>query len=166
MKMTVKELVEKVMSLRGTTIISFEAVTDARLKKTGNTIPLPCFKRSKVNGMIGYNYENSVNNQREREGSERDFEAEPRSWGVRIHPCVVEHKGNYYLTVKVERSLETPRFVDAEGCERSLVEVKPFLPSKGESRQGVDREVIHREYAVENLVNLRMGGFDIEIVKE
>lgn len=163
-QMTPDELVEHVKNLKGTTAISFDAVTDARLKKTGNPIPLPCAKWSKVNGMIGYNYENSVNNQREREGSERDFDAAPRQWGTRIHPCVVEHKGNFYLTVKIERVLEQPRYFDANGKEREIMEVKPFLPSKGATRQGVEKEVIHREYGIENIRNLRMGGKRIEII--
>jgi hypothetical protein len=164
MFLTPDQFVAKLMGQKGATPVSFQSVTDARLRKTGNPLPMPVLKISEVNGFIGYNYETSVNNQRVREGGERDFEAEDRKWGTRIHPCVVEHKGEFYITVKVERSIAPPRYFDAEGSERETVEVKPFLPPKGETRQEVEKEVIHREYKVTSIRNIRWGGHRIEIV--
>lgn len=162
--LTPEQFVKAIMEQKGATAVSFQSVTDARLKKTGNPLNLPVLKVSEVNGMIGYNYENSVNNQKEREGQERDFDAAPRQWGNRIHPCVVEHKGEFYITVKVERTLAAPRYIDDLGTELDAVEVKPFLPSKGASRQGVDKEVIHREYKVTSIRNIRWNGKRVEII--
>lgn len=159
-----RQFVDAIMGQKGATPVSFTSVTEPKLKKRGNPFAMPVAKVSEVNGMIGYNYENSVNNQSEREGGERDFTAEPRSWGTRIHPCVVEHGGEYYLTVKVERALTSPLYFDAKGNELSSEDVKPFLPSRGKSRQGVEKEVIHREYKISNIRNIRWNGARVELI--
>lgn len=162
--LTPQQFVDAIMGQKGATAASFQSVTDARLKKTGNPFNMPVIKVSEVNGMIGYNYENSVRNQSEREGGERDFVAEQRKWGRRIHPCVVEHKGEFYITVKIERNLTAPRYIDDMGTELDSVEVKPYLPAKGKSRQNVEKEVIHREYKVTSIRNIRWNGKRVEII--
>lgn len=160
--MSVEEFLSCITDLRGVTPISFCAKTDARLRKTGNPLNLPVFKKSVVNGMVGYNYENSVNRQRLREDGVPDFEAESRKWGVRIHPSIVEHKGKYYLTVKVQKVLEDPTYFDANGNELPKASVAPFLaPISSNPRQELANEVIHREYSVDNLVDIRIDGKDI-----
>ena len=121
-------------------------------------------KRSRVNGVLGYNYENSVNNQREREGKDSDFQQEERRWGVRLDRVWVSHKGELYFTVKVERSLEEPRYFTESGVELSRDEVKPYLPKKSKSsRQGTDKEIIHREYKLSSLRGITMNRQTFEI---
>ena len=78
------------------TIVTVLTTTKTKLNKgTGrNQPPAHAFydkteKHAKVNGMINWTYENSVNNQRarEHEGDIADlehFEALPRKWGVRV----------------------------------------------------------------------------------
>lgn len=162
--LTPQQFVNALMEQKGTTAVSFQATTDAKLKKTGNLFAMPVIKVSEVNGMIGYDYENSVNNQKEREGQEREFQVAKRSWGERIHPCVVTHKGQFYITVKIQRVLSSPLYIDFSGKELESIEVKPFLPAKSKSRQGVENEVIHREYKVESIRNIRWKGKVIQII--
>ena len=147
---------------RGTSIVSFTCITDPRLKKTGLPEHLKnALKVSEVNGMIGYDYENSVNNQRNREqGDEaKKFEAQGRSWGVRLNRVFVVNKGGLYVTIKIERTLSKPRFFDGKGNEVSKEEIAAFLPSpRKDQTQGVEKEIIHREYKLLSIQEIRMGG--------
>lgn len=148
---------------RGTSIITFTSVTDAKLKKRG--CPYQNVKKhSRVNAMVGYDYENSVNLQRGREGAETDFQAKPRQWGERISPLFVEHKGNLYLTVKVQRAVEKPRYFGSDGVEIDLGDLAPWLPSRRPTGQGLESEVIHREYSLANIKSITLGGEKIQIV--
>ena len=116
-----------------------------------------------VNGMINWNYANSVNNQRKREGNEEEFEALPRTWGVRRpNSPLVDHvkdgEEKVYLEVKVERSLDHC-YVDLNGNEISPELVKPFLPERRESaRQETEKEIILRDYEVKRILQIRMNG--------
>lgn len=160
------ELMNIILERKGTTIISFTSITEPKLKKT---CPFQGVrKHSYVNGMIGYNYQNSVNLQREREGKESDFQAEARAWGERLtidgKPTpFVEHKGNHYLTVKVERAVQKPRYFDASGNEIPASELEPYFYAQGQSRQELDKEVIPRDYKLESLVAIRLGGVRYEL---
>jgi len=150
---------------RGTMIVSFDATTDARLRKTGNPLKMPVVKVTRINGMIGYDYENSVNNQRNREDGERDFVAEPRRWGVRKNRAFVVNKGKFYLTVKCERVLEAPEYFDAKGNLIEKDQVAPFLPKRKEgARQGVEKKVIHRDYALTSIDSITMNKQDYIIL--
>lgn len=139
----------------GTQIVTITTQTEHKLKKswTGGTV----FKISQVNGMIGYNYENSVNNQLEREGKERDFQAESRPWGTRISPNFVEHKGNHYLTIKVEKTTP-PVYLDKDGNEidRETLRAHEYAKSRS-SRQGTENAVIHREYKLDSILSINMN---------
>ena len=156
---------------RGTVIVSFHSTTDARLKKTGNPFG-DCTKQSHVNGILGYIYENSVNNQREREakanGTEAEkFVAQPRKWGVRLNRAFVLHNGHLYITVKVERSLEPPRYFDEKGNELSKEQVEPFLPKQYKSTtQDLEKEVITRDYGMNSFDSIKVNGIDYLILHE
>ena len=148
---------------RGAVICTIETVTDARLKKTGNTLG-PVFKRSIVNVVLNFRYEGAVNRQREREGIATDFEASPRTWGERISGTpFVQYKGKLYVEAKVQRSL-SHAYELADGSPISAEDVRPFLPaSRSEGRQGVEREIILRDYSIDSIVGLTIDGerFDV-----
>lgn len=126
-------------------------------------------KLSRVNGMVNWNYANAVNKQREREGLDADFVPNARKWGSRVKKTpFIEHtnkQGEYkrYLEMKVERSLGTDYFVD--GLPARSEDVTPSLKSRGESRQGVDKEVIVRDYALENILTITCGGTKYDLVR-
>jgi len=147
---------------RGTSIVSFTCITDPRLKKTGLSDRLKkTVKVSKVNGIIGYDYENSVNNRRKKEQGEdaEKFKTQGRSWGTRLNRVFVVNKGGLYVTIKIERTLADPRFFDGKGNEVQKDEIAAFLPAKRKATtQGVEKDVIHRDYKLLSIQEIRMGG--------
>lgn len=166
-EITPMQLVEMLLLVKGAQPISFWSVTDARLNKRGNPHPMPVKKLSHVNGFVGFDYESVVNRQRVREDKEGDFESEERSWGTKLTNYLVEHKGTYYLAVKVERSLHPARYFDAEGNELTKEQVSPFFGARKDlGRQGVEKEVIYRNYTVGNIRHIRMNGVNYNIIPE
>lgn len=150
--------------IKGATFATIVASTDPKLKKTGNTLG-PVRKVSRVNVCLGFQYENAVNRQRLREGSEPDFEADTRQWGKKISPMFVEHLGKIYLETKVEKTLGHS-FHDADGKEIDSKLVEPFLPARSKSTtQETEKEILVRDYALESIVSLSVRGEDYVIVK-
>lgn len=156
--LTTNTLVELLATVKGATFATIITETDARLKKTGNPFG-PVRKVSRVNVTLGFQYEAAVNRQREREGSEANFESAPRQWGERLPgSMLVEHKGKLYLETKVERSLSHV-FMDAGGRVLSDAEVAPFLPARsGSERQETAKEILVRDYSLDSIRSLSMKG--------
>lgn len=159
--MTKEELAEFLKEIKGTTFCTIETETEPKLKG-GKKCPYAGVKKiSKVNGAIGFIYENAVNNQRVREGSEADFESEPRAWGHRISGTpLVEHKGKFYIEVKVEKT-EKPLYI-LNGNFISNEDIKPYLPETT-SRQELDKEVILRDYSLDNIKMIKIKGQQFQI---
>jgi hypothetical protein len=163
------ELVENLLQVRGAKFTTIVSETDPRLKKTDN----PYYgtkKIARVNGCINWIYQNAVNNQRMREGQPSDsdgtvefFTPEPRRWGSRIHGTpLVEHKGHYYLELKVQRSLGYEYRLGAEVIDPS--EIEPFIPKKTEgARQKLAKPVILRDYSIISIRQITMDGIVYEI---
>lgn len=164
MKVITKDkLIAVLGSVKGATFATLVTKTDPRLKKTGNTLGT-VHKVSRVNVTLGFQYENAVNRQRTREGNENEFHAEPRAWGVKISPMFVAHEGKTYLETKVERSLGHS-FQDADGKEIPAEKVEPFLPTRSKSaRQETEKEVRVRDYNLESIVGLTIGGEEYIVV--
>lgn len=116
-------------------------------------------KVSRVNVALGFHYSNSVANQEKREGLAGTFEAQPRKWGVRVAGTpIVTHKGKTYLEAKVERSIGHGYLVN--GRRMAKAKVSPFLrPSTKPSTQAhIEKMVILRDYSLDNILRVRMGG--------
>lgn len=165
-EVTAEELKGLLLSRKGANFVSFESETDARLRKTGNPFG-EVRKTSKVNGVINWEYAGAVNRQREREGRPVGddgevelFEPKPRKWGTRIKGTpFVENNGKLYVEVKVERTLAAPTYRDADGHELTAEQVAPFMPKrKKSSRQGVDKEVVLRDYSLGNIRRIKVNG--------
>jgi hypothetical protein len=160
-----------VLNIRGCRPVSFVAETIPELRSgnpfggTQRTHRLR--KMSRVSGMIGFSYENAVNNQRGREetpidpitGEVETFVAEARKWGVRrAGTPFVDHKGATYLEVKVERSLHCEYRLD-DGTPVDAAIVAAWLPEKKEgTRQMVEKPVILRDYTLDNLREVTING--------
>jgi hypothetical protein len=153
-------LIEKIKSISGTTMASIvvETIPDIKNPKTsGMTDRLR--KRSYVSITLGFNYSNSVNRQRTKEGVEPDFEALPRKWGTRIpKTSLVEHKGELYLETKINRVIDTKYILD--GQEVQYGDIEQYLRAKPQSsgRQGVNNEIILRDYKLSSIVAITMFG--------
>lgn len=159
-RMTHSQFVEFIHTgKKGATFATFKATTDPGLKKTGNPYS-GVIKVSVVNGCIGFDYENSVNNAQERAGELRDFVAQERKWGKRISRAFVEHKGAFYLTVKVEKSVEPARYFDGNGVEIAKEALEPFM------RPLDPTTVIYRDYKLDSIDRIRINGHDILIMHD
>lgn len=165
--MTKSEFKELIDQKKGSEFIALDIETEPRMRKTGNPF-MGCTKSSTVSGIIGWDYETSVNNQLEREGKDRVFEARGRSWGVRVDPHWVENRGNYYLTVQVQAATE-PAFV--LNGERIVSEkIEPFLYDRPEipasqADAGVEEKAVkYMDVKLENVKAARIRGEEIRIV--
>lgn len=161
-------------TLRGSVICTIVSKTIPDMRKTGNPYIDQIYKLSIINGVINWSYQGAVNKQRLKESQPLDgeglveyFEPAPRQWGTRIpHTPLVEHKGRKYLEVKVENSRSEVRWIlDDSTIDISLLE--PFLrqPSKS-NRQQIEKEVILRDYALENIIGVQLKGVFYTISSE
>lgn len=164
MKILREQLVEMLTAEKGAKIVTLYTKVSPKMKKRGNPY-LGLLKKSKINGVVNFNYENSVNRQRVREESEADFKAEIRKWGTKIPgTCIVEHNGKYYLEVKVENVYDTKYIVGNQEIEKE--KVKPYLyDSSGNPRQDLDKEVILRDYSLDSIEAIKYGGKLYDVVE-
>lgn len=156
------QLASILRNVKGATPITISAFVDARARKTGNPFT-EVRKLSQVNGFTGADYEASVNRQQAREGSVPAFEARERSWGERIAPALVENKGKLFLPIQ-PRSTKKPIYFGRNKMG-VLMQIRKdviasFLPAERSSAeaQGVEKEVVYRNYALENIVQISIGG--------
>jgi hypothetical protein len=157
--LTKQEALNTLMNVKGTTFMSIETTTIPKLKAKN---PFKDLKKvSLISGAIGFNYENSVNNQREREGLENNFESKPRAWGHRIdNTPVVEHKGKHYLEVKVQSSKS--EYFDGD-LRIDVDKIKPWMYSNS-SRQELNKEVIVRDYSLDSIFRMNLNKKEYRIV--
>jgi hypothetical protein len=164
MKIKYRDLVELLKSQKGAKPVTICAQTIPNMRKKDNPYK-DVIKISRVNGIIGCVYTNAVNRQRIREDSDPDFEAEPRKWGQRIIGTpLVEHKGKYYLELKVEKSLghEYELYNERIPFEKikEFLRLPPDMP-----KQGLDKEVILRDYDLANITSITINDQYYEIIK-
>lgn len=178
--MTYAELTEKLMDRKGCFFTSFITQTRPKLLKKkkekvidaeGNiveVISLNTFgdveKVAHINVGCGKIYENSVNNQRQREDKPTDFVSEPLPWGQWVKrddgsvTTLIEHKGKLYVRLEVQKSVQR-QYQDANGNVLETKAVEKFLPDRDEGkRQEVDSPVIVRAYALENIKQIIADG--------
>ena len=150
------DFVSMLYSVRGATMVSFIASTEPNLK-AGN--PFPGLRKiTKIGGVLNFNYQNAVNRQREREGIVADFVAEPRKWGQRVEGTpIVTHNGKFYVEAKIERS-EIMGYIMPDLSMVDEHEVLNWLPNRHSGRQAVEKTIILRDFAVENLRSMRIKG--------
>lgn len=157
--LTKSELLNLLNTIKGATFISMETNIVPKLKANNPFIGIK--KVSKVSGVIGFNYSNSVNNQRAKEGVEPDFKPEARKWGERIsNTPLVKHKDKFYLELKVQNS-NSDYFLD--GKRVNPEEIKPWYYNKS-SRQELDNEVILRDYSLDNIKRIKINKEEYSVV--
>ena len=159
-KITSIELLNLLTVRKGAYPVAFIAHTEPKMRKTGNPYVGNVVKVSRINATINHNYENSVNRQQLREGSDGDFQAEKRTWGVRIAGTpIVEHKGEHYLSCKINGVIDRS-FQTLDGTPVAESELAPFLVERADNaaRQGVEREVIVADYKIGGIKQISMNG--------
>jgi hypothetical protein len=170
-------------NLKGAVVLGLDFTTIPKdLHKTGNPFwdkpkkKWNIVKQTHLTAIVDFNYENAVNGRLKKEGKESDFEAMPRSWGVRMAgtPYMVEHTnkdGIYrrYLSIcccgypKSKYFAVSPNFREVPKSE-----IEAFIPPEPEGRQGLDKTVIYRDVACDSINEISyLGVFEVrDIVRE
>ena len=157
---TVPQLAEILAKQNAATFVTFTALTEPEMRKTGNPYAGKVRKLSRVNGVIG-DYESAVNRQLAREGNAQlHFTAQPRKWGVHVSRALVEHKGGFYLS---SRPLHSRPFwllltdIGLMPVAKAMFDqwVPPYRPP---TNQGTEKAIEPRDYALDNIASLSMNG--------
>lgn len=162
------QLVEALRAQTGAaSFCSIIACTIPPMNKTNNPYHGRCRKIARVNGIINWRYENAVNNQRVREEKAADFEALPRSWGTRLQgEPFVQHNEKLYIELKVSASVEH-YYETHDGLRLDTATVESYLRERRpQTRQGLEREVILRDYALDSIRELHAYGNEYVIVED
>lgn len=169
-KITRSQLIEMLLNWNfGAQPASIQYVTEPKLNKEGKARFGNIIKIANVGGMIGYNYENSVNNELEREGKEREFLSKPlwNGKGKRLSLALSKHieNGKYYMTYKAQQTFKSFYFDSALNFIPYAI-LKPFFPDSKPKNQGVDegKEIHHREISIENIKRIKFKKVTYEIV--
>lgn len=164
---TVPELKEILLNRKGATPIAFSAITDTKAKKTGNPYAA-VLKFSAVQAMTGINYENNVNNQLAREGKEADFVAQERTWGENVNGSLVVKGDKSYLVARVLRAKKPVFIVKGRDGKLSTIAkaaIAHLLPAERKAEnQGTDKEVVYRNYSLENIRSISIDGKKYQLV--
>ncbi len=157
---------EVLRNIKGNGFAHIITRTVPAMRKTNNPHHGNVFKIADVQIQAGFHYINSVNNQLTREGKTPDAEAKPRKWGQRIKGTpLVEHTnkaGEYkqYLEAKCEK-VNSVKYVDGEGNEIAKADLAQWLqerPAKSSTQANVEQEVILRDYSLESIQFIAIGG--------
>jgi len=151
--------------------ISFTAITTPDMRRTGNKYADTARKVTIGRGEICWRYSSAVNRQRARENSDRPkraltrFVAQARKWGSRLKgtPLVsytspTDKTRLLYLEIKVEA--RTEHYFDSKTRKRiPATKINPFLKSaSAQPQQGVNREIVLRDYRLDHLAELTLNG--------
>ena len=105
-KVTLEQLVKQLMQLVAPTPATFLAVTEVKMNKKDkdkneNPYHGKVFKEQVSNVFINFNYQNSVNRARLKEGKDADFVPQYRAWGQKVPGTpLVLHENKYYLEAR------------------------------------------------------------------
>ena len=160
------KLAELLASIVTAQPITITALVNAKCRKTGNPFA-EVKKLSKVNGFTAANYQASVNRQLGRENKPESFEAKDRQWGERVAPCLVINGPKRYLVIHVQYAKQPIYFGKLASGQWRIVSketIQAFLPShKPSASQGTDKEIVYRNYALENIRHVSMLGQTFKI---
>jgi hypothetical protein len=164
--MKLKDFQKALIERKGAKIVSIITITLAELTKEGKEKYGRVWKISHVNGIVNFNYENSVNKQREKEGLEADFVSAPRKWGTKMegipfvsHVRKSDGAHELYLEIKVEHVIDTA-YRTENGDMLQAIEIWPFIRKSKATleHQKISKEIIIRTYNVKNIVSMTFDG--------
>ena len=173
---TTRELRDLLAAVKGAQPATIVTETEPKMRKTGNPYVGRITKISTANVFINFVYANAVNNQQLREGKEANFVPAPRTWGERIPgtPLIGHAKNGIYREYLECRFLDSGaavRYVLDKGGrgERAIEkdEFGEFVPERASSaeHQGVEKEIIIRDYDLGTIVLCRMRGNEYTVIR-
>ena len=167
-KITLSELEIMLANWKGASPASVSYITEPSLNKQGKEKFGQVTKIANSNIFLGVNYQNSVNNQREREAMEKDFIAKPlwNGKGQKLSSALVNHidNGTKYMAYMPIRSLKAFYF-DAALNILSVDLLKPFFPERKNESQGTEKIVAYNVVKLANIRKLKVNKITYEIIK-
>lgn len=174
MKNTIKiskaQLVSMLMNWEhGAQPAAVQYITSPKLNKEGKARFGDVTRIANIGIMLGYNYTNSVNNQRERENELRDFMSKPlwNGKGKRLSSALSTHieKETFYMSYKAQQTFKSFHFDSALNFIPVAL-LKPFFPEKKNYSQGTEKAIYHREISIDNIRRLKFKKTTYELIPE
>ena len=165
-RITRNELILRLARIAGATFATLKTETEVKMNKTNNPYYGRVTKTGEMNVTLNFIYANSVNNQRTKEGNDEVFVPHQRKWGVRIEKTpFVEHNGKMYLEAKCNAAAKNVQYF-LDGILIDKAQIEAFLPvvKSGAEHQGVEKEIIVRDFAMESIRGINFGGNQFQIV--
>jgi len=158
----VKELFTTLYNQRSATFVGLLTEVTVPMRKTGNPFLDRVTKRQYHSCQISFDYSNSVNNRRDKEGNEPDFIPSFRKWGLHVtgSPLIIHTKKGettptFYLETRVLNSRPADYYLDKVKVinQATLADILSFCPEKHSNaeHQGVEREVIVRDFLLNSI---------------
>lgn len=155
--LTKNELIKVLSELKGPQLVTIETRTIPKLR-SGNPFN-NLVKVSTVTGVIGFNYENSVNVRRVIENKSPDFKSLSRAWGRKSNN-IINHGSKKYLELRVEKSQSD--FFDGE-TRISLDKISQWQYNH-RTRQRLNKPVIIRDYSLDNVFRIKINNIEYRVV--
>jgi hypothetical protein len=168
-KITRAELIQLLLTWnKGTQPASIQYVTTPKLNKEGRLKFGDVTKIAAIGGLLGYDYERSVNAQLIREHKTPDFKVKPlwNGKGIHVNTVLIQHieTQKYYISYKYQQTFKSYHF-DTNMNYLQHAHVKPYFPiSDTGSYQGLNEAVYNRTIAIENVRKIKMLGRTYEVV--
>ena len=159
LSLTLPQLRKRLQRVSQSMPIGMTSVTTPQMRKKNNPFFGHVAKITRSNGWINWRYAKAVNRQRIREHRPANFRALHRTWGEKMQNTpLIRHNELLYLDVKVQQ--RHAMYVDLRTLtEIPWPQIKPFVrPPQKSTRQRLERDVILRDYHVENIAELRISG--------
>lgn len=164
----VSSLMTMVMNIIGCVFAHITTETNVKIPKKYGINGVVTKVVSKI-VQLNFSYENAVNNRLEREGKERDFEAQKLPWGEWfVANKIIAHKGKFYLRyydINNGNVLNKAYFVNGmPATDEQLAIIKEYEKAthKPSNTQGLseEHEVKPLVVAEENIIALKCGEID------
>lgn len=131
----------------------------AKMKKSWNGPEI-----SKISICLGIglsDYKQAVNQQRIAENKDPNFTPQPRKWGTKIAEFIIEHNGQHYLSVAINKCFAT--WYEMNGEIIDIKDIKEHLQSSElkkstTSRQGLDKPIQYRDIKINSIEELIVDG--------
>jgi len=151
-EITRDQMIEILNAIKGCKPVTIEfasppkMLTKSKVDKSPNPYRDDVLKVRRYNGMVNFEYENSVNNQREREGGEKDFKVGQASYGTHVgdNRIIVEHEDGIrkYVQFKLENVIEQHYEKISDGSLIDTQSLSDFFSDRPANKgQGVEKSI-------------------------
>jgi len=143
MQITKQQLIDKLMTNVGVINVVVEITNTPTMKKMGNPFKSTMLTKTAIyEGTIGKRYSD------EAEKTNSDYIPKKRTWGTLINPYLIEHKGNYYLQIFVDKTNPPTYKMGDQIIPESTI--MPWLHERS------DETIVIRDIKIENIKNIAL----------